>query len=165
VGLGQLVEVYVPIRFAPAGPPAGAFEIYLNYRPIAAAISRDKRTIALLIAIGLALLWAVLYRIVVRASRRLTRQARENYRLAHYDQLTGLPNRMRFIEGVTQAVAREHGQPGAVAVLLIDLERFTDINNTLGSANGDRVLCEVANRLRAGLALNVEASIGIAITG
>lgn len=212
VGLGQLVEVYVPLRFTASGPPEGAFEIYLSYRPIAAAIASDKRTIALLVAIGLALLWAILYRIVVRASRRLRGQARENYRLARYDQLTGLPNRTLFIERVAQTVRTEDRRRGAVAVLLIDLDRFTEINNTLGSANGDAVLCEVARRLRDelpgdtlaarlggdeyavlcprtegigaalraaaavqaslespvvldGIALNVEASIGIAVMG
>ena len=107
VGLGQLVEVYVPLRFASSGPPEGAFEIYLSYRPIAAAIAGDKRTIALLVAIGLALLWAILFRIVARASRRLRNQARENDRLARYDQLTGLANRTLFIEGVAEAVGRE----------------------------------------------------------
>jgi len=77
VGLGQLVEVYVPLRFASSGPPEGAFEIYLSYRPVASALASDKRMIALLVAIGLALLWAILYRIVARASRRLRRQSRE----------------------------------------------------------------------------------------
>lgn len=152
VGLGQLVEVYVPLRFTAAGPPAGVFEIYLSYAPIAASIIQEKRMIALLVAIGLGLLWAILYRIVVRASRRLRRQARENHHLARYDQLTGLPNRMRFIEGVAEQVRAERSQTGAAAVLLIDLERFTEINNTLGSTNGDRVLCEIARRLRRDLA-------------
>jgi diguanylate cyclase (GGDEF)-like protein len=151
VGLGKLIEVYVPLRFTPSGPPAGAFEMYLSYRPIAAAVARDKRTIVLVVAIGLALLWGVLYRIVARASRRLRRQARENYRLAHYDQLTGLPNRTLFIEGVGEAVGREDPERGAVAVLLIDLDRFTEINNTLGNENGDRVLGEVARRLDGNL--------------
>jgi diguanylate cyclase (GGDEF)-like protein len=152
VGLGQLVEVYVPLRFTAAGPPAGVFEIYLSYAPIAASITQEKRMIALLVAIGLGMLWAILYRIVARASRRLRRQARENHHLARYDQLTGLPNRMRFIEGVAEQVRAERSQTGAAAVLLIDLERFTEINNTLGSANGDRVLCELARRLRRDLA-------------
>jgi len=147
LGLGQLVEVYVPLRYAASGPPEGAFEIYLSYRPIAAAIGRDKRTIALLVAIGLVLLWAILYRIVARASRRLRRQAEENYRLARHDQLTGLPNRTLFGERVAEAVGREGSPPGA-AVLLIDLDRFKEINNTLGSTNGDYVLCEVARRLQ-----------------
>ena len=147
VGLGRLVEVYVPLRFKPSGPPAGAFEIYLSYRPIAAALTRDKRMIVLLIAIGLGLLWAILYRIVARASRRLRQQADENDRLARYDLLTGLPNRTLFIEGVEDAVGRSERRSGTFAVLLIDLDGFTEINNTLGTANGDLVLCEVARRL------------------
>jgi diguanylate cyclase (GGDEF)-like protein len=160
LGLGKLVEVYVPLRFSPKGPPAGVFEIYLSYGPIAAAIAGEKRMIALLVAIGLALLWAILYRIVARASRRLARQARENYRLARHDPLTGLPNRMRFIEGVTEAVRDERPGTGAVAVLLIDVDRFTEINNTLGSANGDSVLREVARRLRKELEVDLVARLG-----
>jgi diguanylate cyclase (GGDEF)-like protein len=148
VGLGRLVEVYVPLRFAASGPPAGAFEIYLSYRPIAAALSSDKRMIALLIAIGLGLLWAILYRIVARASRRLRQQADENDRLARYDSLTGLPNRTLFLERIEDAVRHSRDRPDAVGVLLIDLDGFTEINNTLGTANGDIVLCEVARRLR-----------------
>ncbi len=147
VGLGQLVEVYVPLRFAASGPPEGAFEIYLSYKPIAAAIAHDKRTIALVVAVGLALLWLILYRIVARASRTLGRQSRENYRLAHYDPLTELPNRTLFIETVAQTVGREGTRRDSVAVLLIDLDRFTEINNTLGPAGGDGVLTEVARRL------------------
>jgi diguanylate cyclase (GGDEF)-like protein len=122
--------------------------MYLSYRPIAEQLASDERTIVLLIVAGLALLWAILYRIVAGASRRLGRQARENYRLARYDQLTGLPNRTMFAEHLEQALDRSPRQ--AAAVLLIDLEGFKDINNTLGNTGGDAVLREVAARLRAG---------------
>lgn len=149
VGLGELVEVYVPLRFGGGGEPVGAFEIYLSYRPIAAAIAHDKRLIVLVVAIGLALLWAVLYRIVAQASRRLRRQARENYVLARYDPLTELPNRTLFRERAAAALdAAGNDEREAVAVLLIDIDGFTQINSTLGNQTGDAVLRETGRRLQ-----------------
>ncbi|HEX5307952.1 MAG TPA: EAL domain-containing protein [Solirubrobacteraceae bacterium] len=151
VGLGRLVEVYVPLRFTNSEAPAGAFEIYLSYEPIAAAIGSDERTIALLLAVGLALLWALLFRIVAAASRQLRRQALENDRLARYDQLTGLPNRTLFSETLAGALRERAAGGGDTAVLLLDLDGFKQINDLLGHSAGDTVLIEVARRLRARL--------------
>jgi diguanylate cyclase (GGDEF)-like protein len=151
VGLGRLVEVYVPLRFTASGPPAGVFEIYLSYAPIAAAVGSDERMIALLVALGLAVLWAVLFRIVASASQRLRRQAEENDRLARYDPLTGLPNRTLFSERLAQALRDLGSSEDGLAVLLLDLDGFKQINDTLGHRAGDVVLVEVARRLRASL--------------
>jgi diguanylate cyclase (GGDEF)-like protein len=151
VGLGKLVEVYVPLRFAGGGPPAGAFEIYLSFRPVSAAIAHDKRIIVLVVAIGLSLLWAVLFRIVATASKRLRRQAHENDVLARYDPLTGLPNRTLFRERVEQELRDAGQRRREIAVLLIDLDGFAEINNTLGSSTGDEVLREAGRRFQAQL--------------
>ena len=151
VGLGRLVEVYVPLRFSDSGSPAGVFEIYLSYKPIATAVSHSERMIAFVIFTGLALLWALLYRIVAAATKRLRRQAEENDNLARYDQLTGLPNRTLFIERTTQALQADWAsrEDGMTAVLLLDIDGFKEINDTLGSRIGDVVLAEIARRLDA----------------
>ena len=79
----------------------------------------------------------------------LHRQADERVRhLAHYDELTGLPNRSMFNQRLSQALAQAKRGDRPLAVLFIDLDRFKNINDTLGHDAGDRVLREVADRLR-----------------
>ena len=73
---------------------------------------------------------------------------KENLRLAFEDNLTGLPNRAMFHDRLSQAllVARRHGHP--LCVMMLDLDRFKHVNDTLGHPVGDLVLAEVAVRLR-----------------
>ncbi len=78
------------------------------------------------------------------------KQAEERIRhLANYDELTGLPNRSMFQERLHHALAQAQRHARPLAVLFIDLDRFKNINDTLGHEAGDRVLREVAERLRA----------------
>lgn len=67
---------------------------------------------------------------------------------ALYDSLTALPNRTLFDDRALQAIADARREKTELAVLMMDLDRFKEINDTFGHATGDRVLTEVARRLK-----------------
>jgi diguanylate cyclase (GGDEF)-like protein/PAS domain S-box-containing protein len=68
--------------------------------------------------------------------------------LANYDTLTSLPNRSLLSERLSRAIVRARRENGKVAVLFIDLDRFKDINDSLGHATGDRILRAAAARVQ-----------------
>lgn len=83
-------------------------------------------------------------------ARRKQRLAEEKiYFLANYDELTGLSNRGRFLHQLTEAISNTTVMGGLVAIVQLNLDRFRNINNTLGPASGDQVLKQVASQLNS----------------
>ena len=68
--------------------------------------------------------------------------------LAHHDPLTGLPNRLMFMERLNHAIHLAQRAKSRFAVLFLDLDDFKQVNDTLGHAEGDHLLCTVAERLQ-----------------
>jgi diguanylate cyclase (GGDEF)-like protein len=85
--------------------------------------------------------------------RDITARKQAEHRLRHlaeYDQLTQLPNRQLLADRLAQAVARARRSGGRCALLLLDVDRFKLINDSLGHEIGDQVLAQTARRIRSG---------------
>ena len=106
----------------------------MGMAPAIAAVQQIDLVIALLIILPVA------------AIHRAASESSRNEYLATHDELTGLPNRVHFQQEVKDALAAV--DDAGVAVLLIDLDRFKEINDTLGHHHGDLLLQQVGPRLQ-----------------
>jgi diguanylate cyclase (GGDEF)-like protein len=142
---------YFPLRAGPGAAAAGVLEAGEAFRPIETAAASDARALYLpLLGCG-ALLFAALLGIAVGTSTRMRRQVASSDEQARRDLLTGLPNRTTFHELVERATAGARREKRQVAIVLMDLDRFKEVNDTLGHHNGDILLKQLAQRLRAGM--------------
>jgi diguanylate cyclase (GGDEF)-like protein len=103
----------------------------------------------LLIATLAAVMWTVLLRRQVKRQTRLLRQSERRFRMqAQQDALTGVASRSYLFEQLEEVCTAERSA-GLIGLLMLDLDHFKQINDTLGHHAGDQLLCIVANRIRS----------------
>jgi diguanylate cyclase (GGDEF)-like protein len=129
---------------------------WISWRPElpGAAVVERLRVPAILATVSLALLLALLAVGLWRSMRKTratleTLQASERraWTLAYQDALTALPNRTQFAERLDAMLAEAAKVP--TALFLLDLDRFKNVNDRFGHAAGDRLICDLADRLTA----------------
>lgn len=157
-----VLDVYVPVRLADTATPTarddvavtsavGAAEVMLDHTRTQQTLQTTTRTVTLVVVGSLVVLWLLLFQIVHSTSRRLRSTALENARLALLDSLTGLPNRRLLADQMQRAIEKVGDDGSRVGLILLDIDRFKDINDTLGHDHGDELLQQVAERLRNAL--------------
>src|SRR3954471_14959576 len=148
--LGRVLRVFTPVRIgSPTAPITGTMELWVPYSEIAKQVQSETRSLDVLLGIGLLLLWGTLLGVVAAASKRLRRQAAEKEEQALSDGLTGLPNRTMFHTLVERAMTGIGRRKKMGVVMLMDLDRFKDVNDTLGHHNGDLLLQRIGSRLHS----------------
>ena len=149
VGGGSSVKALVssvPVALGTGTGKVAVVTIEQDYAPIAAAARESLLPVAGALELALIALFVLLLPALSRASRRLRAYVAEiRYRSTH-DSLTGLANREALQDAVGQALA-DLRPGGHVAVLLVDLDRFKEVNDSLGHDAGDELLCDIAARL------------------
>jgi diguanylate cyclase (GGDEF)-like protein len=148
----RVLRTYAPVPFR---AKTGVVALYQDYEPIAAAATATFLPVVGIFEGVLIALFIALMPILRRVVRRVRRQMEEIEYRALYDDLTGLPNRTHFRDRIADAIFRD-----SAAVLLLDLDRFKEINDALGHETGDLLLREVGARLNSGLSEGSLARLG-----
>lgn len=138
---GRSYAAFIPLKTV-AGVPAGALEVVQDLGALRGELE-VARWIITLGVLGIALAFLAL---LIPLLRRLALRS-------FIDPLTNLPNHA-YLEAAAKQVFDRHGRSGRpVAVVLLDIDRFKAINDTLGRRQGDRMLLELAKRLKSQLRL------------
>jgi diguanylate cyclase (GGDEF)-like protein len=141
----KALRVYAPVA-VPGG--TGVVALFQDYEPIAQAAQAVFLPVAGIFEIVLVLLFLALVPILRSVTRRIERQMEEIEYHALYDELTGLPNRVLFRDRIGQALLAAQRENGSATVLLLDVDRFREINDALGHEAGDVLLQEIGARLQ-----------------
>jgi diguanylate cyclase (GGDEF)-like protein len=141
----ETLETYAPV--SRESTAAGAALVVQPYAPIHRAARAAQLRVGGVLEVLLLVLLAVLVPVLIRVTRRIKAQIDKIHFQAFYDPLTKLPNRVHLIDRLEVSVARAADSGRQFALLLLDLDRFREVNDTLGHEAGDALLAETGARL------------------
>lgn len=140
-------EVYIPVFVD--GRLKAAIQVQVDQSDLAALLGNLKTQVARVTGALIVLCLLLPFMLLGFYYRERLKIGSQIRRLATHDALTGLPKREHFLDELQPALRRRVDNGDAGAVLYIDLDRFKEINDTLGHATGDALLEQFAVRMRA----------------
>jgi diguanylate cyclase (GGDEF)-like protein len=144
----KILKVFVPVPFVGSAEPAGVLALSQDYRPIVQAGRKGLLPVIGVLQLVLLTLYLSLFPLLRRVTARLRGQVEQIEKLALYDALTGLANRRLFHDRLEQSFLAARRNGDGFSLMLLDLDRFKEINDTLGHQTGDAVLGHLATRLK-----------------
>jgi diguanylate cyclase (GGDEF)-like protein len=144
----KVLRTYAPFRLSDGSN--GAVVVDKDYAPIASAAREAAIAVAAILELVLVALWLCLIPIMRTVTKRIHRQLDTIAYMALHDELTGLPNRTQLGSRLDDLLAAREGNV-RLAVFFIDLDRFKEVNDTLGHDRGNDLLVEISKRLDAAL--------------
>ncbi len=143
----DIVETYIPIRDE-NNEILGSFEIYLDISKHREDVNNALQLSIVVFAVTLFSIFGILFLVMRVSAYQLDKKEVQLKHQTLYDKLTNLPNRENFLLHLKRIVKRyKFKNEYLFAVLSMDLDRFKNINNSLGHTIGDKLLVEVALRL------------------
>lgn len=143
----QFVSVLLPYSYD--GKPLGYVHVLIDLSDSAAALIQSFRVIAAITALLVMLAFGVSALLVGQKIRQHQRAQERIRYLSQHDELTGLPNRVAFAQRLSEALVKRRRAGGQIAVMFVDIDKFKEVNDSIGHAAGDIVLQAVAGRLTA----------------
>ena len=144
----RVLKVFVPVPFIGSDEPAGVLALAQDYGPITQAGRKGLLPVIGVLQLVLITLYLSLFPLLRQVTTRLRGQVEQIEKLALYDALTGLANRRLFHDRLERAFLHAQRNGTGFALMLLDLDRFKEINDTLGHQTGDAVLEHLATRLK-----------------
>lgn len=146
-----IAQVYVPVRSGPQAPVTAVAVVDVDCEPALEQMRAGLQRMYAALAVGLLTLYVTLGAISASVTGRLRREASQNAYLAMHDPLTGLPNRALFADRAATGAQHARRTFSGFALVVVDLDKFKEVNDSFGHASGDAVIATVAARLRRAL--------------
>lgn len=154
----NLIASYIPIVPDGSTKVQAVIEVYSDVTSLVENMEQMQQKLIFGILVAFACLYLFLNLVISRANSLLSRQEKERQQQEHkiwyqayHDALTGLPNREHFLERIVESMQRAKRNNIQSALLLLDLDRFKLINDSLGHKAGDQLLQITATRIQANL--------------